>query len=213
MNNYEIEYTLREYGVKVTCADELPTLVKKSPRWYVVNTDRCGNPGRQWTVFYFPQRGPADFFDSLGNLTEHYHRRFKDVFMANGPRYLYLKNRLQALDSEPCGQYCIYYVQQRSRGRTMEDIFRDFRINRYVQNDAFLGLLLCNQWCCVINIRNSKLVSLFIRGSPFLYGINHVSRLRTIVFPMRVRPTQQKTGEGTNDRFDEWCHNGSFRDE
>ena len=144
MNNFEIEYTLREYGVTVTCADELPALVKKIPRWYVVNTDRCGNPGLHWTVFYFPQRGPAEFFDSLGNPPEHYHRRFKDVLMANGPRYLYLKNRLQAFDSEACGQYCIYYVQQRSRGRTMKDICRDFRKNRYVQNDAFVSYYVTN---------------------------------------------------------------------
>ena len=144
MNNLEIEYALREYGVKVTCADELPALMKRRPRWYVVNTDRCGNPGRHWTAFHFPRRGPAEFFDSLGNPPEHYHRRFKDVLMANGPRYLYLKNRLQALDSDACGQYCIYYVQQRSRGRTMKDICRDFRINRYVQNDALVSYYVTN---------------------------------------------------------------------
>ena len=107
-------------------------------RWFLVNTDRCGNPGLHWTVFYFPRRGPAEFFDSLGNPLEHYHRRFKDVLMANGPRYMYLTDRLQALDSNVCGQYCIYYIQQRSRGRTMKDICRDFRKNRYVQNDAFV---------------------------------------------------------------------------
>ena len=88
MNNFE--YTLREYGVTVTCSDELPALVKKRPRWYVVNTDRCGNPGLHWTVFYFPTRGPSEFFDSLGNPPEHYHRRFKNVLMTNGPRYSYL---------------------------------------------------------------------------------------------------------------------------
>ena len=138
MNNFEIEYALRQHGVKVMCAEELPALVKKKPRCYVVNTDRCGNPGLHWTVFYFPQRGPAEFFDSLGNPPEHYHRRFKGVLMANGPRYSYLKNRLQDLDSNVCGHYCIYFVQQRSRGRTMKDICRDFRKNRYVQNDAFV---------------------------------------------------------------------------
>ena len=144
MNNFEIEYTLREYGVTVTCADELPALVKKRPRWFVVNTDRCGNPGLHWTVFYFPRRGPAEFSDSLGNPPEHYYRRFKNVLMANGPLYLYLKNRLQAFYSDACGQYCIYYVQQRSRGRTMKDICRDFRKNRYIQNDAIVSWYVTN---------------------------------------------------------------------
>ena len=80
----------------------------------------------------------------MGNMPEHYHRRFKNVLMANGPRYSYLTDRLQALDSDACGQYCIHYVQQRFRGRTMKDICRDFRINRYVQNDAFVSYYVTN---------------------------------------------------------------------
>ena len=94
MNNFEIEYILSEYDVTVTCTDELPALVKRRPRWFVVNTDRCGNPGRHWTVFYFPRRGPAEFFDSLGNPPEHYHRRFKNELINNTLQYMYLTDRL-----------------------------------------------------------------------------------------------------------------------
>ena len=87
MNNFEIEYTLGEYGVMVTCAYESHALVKKKPRWYVVNTNRCGNSGLHWTAFYFPRHGPAEFFGSFGNPPEYYHRRFVDVLTVNASKY------------------------------------------------------------------------------------------------------------------------------
>jgi len=34
-------------------------------------------------AFHFPLVGPAEFFDSLGNVPETYHRRFADVLIVN----------------------------------------------------------------------------------------------------------------------------------
>ena len=99
------------YGVRVLCADELPTAVRAG--CFVVNTDHCGNVGKHWTVFYFPKGDkPAEIFDSLGRAPGYYHSRFEHMLIANRPRYKYLRDRLQAMDSKVCGQYCIYYVEQ-----------------------------------------------------------------------------------------------------
>ena len=118
----------------------LPALVDKRPQHYVVNTDSCGKRGKHWTVIYFPKEGrPCEFFDSLGRAPEYYHRRFRNVLLANGPQYQYIVNRLQALTSDVCGQYCIYFVKESSLGRTMKDICHDFRVNEYKQNDAFVS--------------------------------------------------------------------------
>ena len=38
-------------------------------------------------AFHFPLVGPAEFFDSLGNAPETYHRRFVNVLIVNGPQY------------------------------------------------------------------------------------------------------------------------------
>ena len=141
MNNLQIESYLSLYGVKVICADELPAFLQKRPAAYVVNTDRCGLPGKHWTVFYFPRKGNVcEFFDSLGQTPEHYHNRFRQVLVANGPKYRYVKHRLQALDSDVCGQYCIYYIVQRGSGRTMMGICNDFFIDKHHLNDAFVSL-------------------------------------------------------------------------
>ena len=136
MNNYQLSSYLSRFGTKVVCAEELPVLVFNRPRSFVVNTDSCGRPGKHWTVFYFPKEGqPCEFFDSLGRTPEQYHPRFKYVLTVNGPTYTFLKDRLQALDSDVCGQYCIYYVMQRHSGRSLTDISRDFRRRDYRRND------------------------------------------------------------------------------
>jgi hypothetical protein len=36
-------------------------------------------------AFHFPLVGLAEFFDSLGNASETYHRRFANVLIVNGP--------------------------------------------------------------------------------------------------------------------------------
>ena len=54
----------------------------------------------------------------------------------------YLRDRFQAVDSDVCGQYCIYYIEQRELGRSMMDLCRDFRIHRHRENDEFVNF--CN---------------------------------------------------------------------
>ena len=140
MNNKELESYLSRYGTRIVCADELPAVIEKRPAFYVVNTDPCGQPGKHWIAFYFPEcRGICEFYDSLGKTPGYYHERFESVLVANGPRYAYIKDRIQALDSDVCGQYCIYFVVQRHLGRSMRDICRDFLKNDHDVNDEFVS--------------------------------------------------------------------------
>jgi hypothetical protein len=72
-----------------SCADELPAHVGVRHRTFIVNTDTCDRGGSHWVAFHFPLVGPTEFFDSLGNAPETYHRRFANV---NGPQYYYYPN-------------------------------------------------------------------------------------------------------------------------
>jgi hypothetical protein len=69
----------------VCCADELPTQVEVRPRTFIVITDTCDRGGSHWMALHFALVGPAEFFDSLGNAPETYHRRFANVLIVNGP--------------------------------------------------------------------------------------------------------------------------------
>jgi hypothetical protein len=117
--------TKRCYG-DVCPADRLPSIVHPRPRLYIVNTDKSGRPGTHWVSFYFPPRGPVEFFDPAGHAPEYYHHRFKCVVLANGPHYLYSTNRIQDFDTVTCGQYCLFYALRRCRGSSMRNIIRSF---------------------------------------------------------------------------------------
>lgn len=85
--------------------------------------------GKRFTLgrfFHFPSKGSMEFFDSLGNPPEHYHRRFQSILIFNGPRYKYIDSRIQSVTSSLCGHYCIYFILQRIKGRSMNNIVHDF---------------------------------------------------------------------------------------
>lgn len=135
MNNSELEELLQDYPVQVICANELPVSIGKRPRTFIVNTDPCSRPGRHWTVFHFSTRGPAEFFDSLGNRPQTYEPRFEDVLVNNGPRYLYTSTGIQPNDSDTCGAYCVYFVRERYRPRSFRGIMKDFSVYDLNGND------------------------------------------------------------------------------
>jgi hypothetical protein len=70
--------------------------------------------------------GPAEFFDSLGNAAETYHRRFANVLIVNGPQYYYCSSRIQPDDTDTGGLYCLYYFKRRNRGMELPDIAKNF---------------------------------------------------------------------------------------
>ena len=77
-------------------------------------------------AFHVPLVGPAEFFDSLGNAPETYHRRFANILIVNGPQYYYCSSRIQPDDTDTCGLYCLYYFKRRHRGMELTDIMKDF---------------------------------------------------------------------------------------
>jgi hypothetical protein len=136
MNNLELERRLKDFPVRVTCADELPISIGKRPRTYVVNTDPCSLPGSHWTVFHFPRLGPPEFFDSMGERAKTYNSRFEYVLANNGPGYLYTPDQIQPADSDTCGAYCIHFVRERYRHRSFRDVLKDFSREKLEENDG-----------------------------------------------------------------------------
>jgi hypothetical protein len=126
MTNLQIESCLKGYPANVCRADELPAHVGVRPHTFIVNTDSCDREGTQWVAFNFPKEGPAEFFDSFGRAPETYHRRFRNVLIANGPQCKFNTVRVQHEDGDTCELYCVHFVKYRYRNFTLEDIVNEF---------------------------------------------------------------------------------------
>ena len=132
MNSYELEQSLSKYPVTVCSADRIQ---RRKDRFVISNTDTSGGSGKHWVVLYFPERGPYEFFDSLGNSPEYYGVGF-ETFLDK--KYLMCTTQLQQSTSNVCGLYCVYYVLKRCKGNTLRDIVKEFNALNKNENDRLI---------------------------------------------------------------------------
>ena len=111
----------------VVAVDELPLIVKK-PSIFIVNTDPRHLPGKHWIVVYVDQN-VCEHFNSSGRQPND---EFSDYMTVQGPNYLYNTNRVQAIGSDTCVLYCLFYAYFRCRGFTFLEIVNMFSSNVYI---------------------------------------------------------------------------------
>jgi len=106
----------------VYASDRLP-LNCEQPAAIVANTDPHDKPGSHWVAFYL-EGGVGEYFDSFGlppiNIN------FLNFLNRNCKRWNYNADDFQSLGSTVCGHYCIWYLSQKAKGRSLAEIQRDF---------------------------------------------------------------------------------------
>lgn len=147
--------------------NHLPRKILK-PGFVVANTDVSSKSGQHWIILFFPEAGPAEYFDSFG--VEPDNKYFLKFLSRNCTSYISNTKRLQGDFSTTCGQYCCVYAYNRCRGKQMKDFLSKFSnfnydlndkkiINMYTAcfnskrrrrgkyRDQYGGLFICNQSC------------------------------------------------------------------
>ena len=87
-------------------------LPKSCEGMYVINTDEHDQPGEHWVAVY-----NKEYFDSFG--VSPLDSRIID-FMDSTIQYNCVP--LQQILTNACGFYCVYYLLERARGRSMKEI-------------------------------------------------------------------------------------------
>lgn len=91
--------------------DNLEDIVKK-PCLIVCNTDPSNKPGKHWLLFFF-KHDSVDFFDSLGKPLSNYGKPFVNFVKRYSHNMNCSKIRTQPLNSDFCGQFCLFYALQK----------------------------------------------------------------------------------------------------
>lgn len=136
MNNWQLKELLRQYPVTICAADQVR--IQKGS-FVISNTDTRDGPGKHWVTFYFPVRGPYEFFDSLGRKPMDYDAGFETILQR---QYFMNCDQLQRSNSDMCGLYCVYYVMNRSVGMSMKDIVKPFQVHGLKRNDDYIETFL-----------------------------------------------------------------------
>ena len=103
--------------------DELPESVPR-PSCLIANTDTSTGGGKHWVAFYITAENKAEFFCSYGTAPFRPDEFYR--FLRQFSSFIYCDQRLQGYGSYSCGQYCVYYLVNRFKGKTDYEIMDDF---------------------------------------------------------------------------------------
>lgn len=111
---------------------------KVKNRYYVVNLDKSNQPGSHWIAIYVAENGEDnEYFDSYG-WRPHANALKFETFMNFS--YIYQNRQLQHPVSTVCGQYCMFYIWCKCKGKTLQQIVDLFpQGNHFVTNDTMVN--------------------------------------------------------------------------
>ena len=76
------------------------------------------------------------FFDSFGFSPQDY--KVDDYIKKTSKSYEWNQNQIQHVESSMCGFYCIYFINLKSRGYSLQFINQLFVKKQFKQNDFFM---------------------------------------------------------------------------
>jgi hypothetical protein len=108
----------------------------------VFNTDKHTEPGQHWTsCFIDNEKKTVEYFDSLGNLPNKYIREFINRFSKKREYTLKINNIPHQKNSALCGIYSCYFIIQRLKGKTFNEINANIITDKFIakrRKDYFL---------------------------------------------------------------------------
>ena len=136
--------TLKPYFYGTLPCDRLPRSPdKKGPVAYIVNTDREGQPGRHWLALWTCD-DECEILDSYALPLETYQTtRPLQAWLDRHWKIVIQNSRsLQSLFSQSCGDYALFFLIDRSQGKSMNEFVKRFDKHDYVHNDHKVGQML-----------------------------------------------------------------------
>lgn len=109
---------------------------RKSPVAYVINTDSKSEKGEHWVVLVILSSNKCEYFDPLGFPP--LHADFVKLTNFCGKKSLiYSSKCIQNPSSSLCGNYCIDFINKRSKGWSMSRYLGQFSRNTTI-NDQLM---------------------------------------------------------------------------
>lgn len=111
------------------------------PASYVFNTDKSSGQGQHWICFQINKDLSVDYMDSFG--TAPMKKPYKWIKTAGFGPVRFNKKWLQNPLSSICWAYTIYFLIEKGRGKSLEDILSPFESFRFEFNDSLVLSRLC----------------------------------------------------------------------
>lgn len=107
-------------------------LIEEKPKLIICNTDESYRSGKHWVLFFFDSEN-VDFFDSLGENPSKYGSEFIKFMEKYSEVCNFSPIRLQPLNTDLCGHYCIYFAHKRCQGYDMKYILNNMPDRMFIR--------------------------------------------------------------------------------
>ena len=98
------------------------------PFGLVANTDQSNEEGTHWVALWVGSDGYGEYFDSYGQQPLQTFQNYLDQHAVQGWKEA-VKKQIQGFLSSVCGQYCLYYLYNKCRGRSVVEFGDDLPAN------------------------------------------------------------------------------------
>ena len=128
LSNFDLINWVNQLGIKhfrdVFSRDDLPDRINE-PEVGIINLDSKIGPGTHWVCYRNDDGNLCEYFDSFGLTMP---TEVLKYLQTSGEKIIYSTDEIQERDSVLCGYWCLYYLLERQKGKS---------INQILHNSAF----------------------------------------------------------------------------
>lgn len=143
MNSLQLRYALLKLvGIPTTvCAIDQLNVIKQEPFAIICNNQKSTMAGMHWVSFY-KNSSDLEFFDSFGMPIEFYGNDFNKFTERFGKKVTQSFAQFQSNSSNLCGGYGLYFLINRYRGKSYDQVVSTFSDHNTKVNDHKIYLFI-----------------------------------------------------------------------
>ena len=140
LSNIDLLQRVKQLGIKyfrgIYSRDNLPDKIHKLETG-IINLDDSMGGGSHWICYRNVDKQYCEYFDPFGLIMPN---EIKNYLKTSGKKMVYSSDEIQERDSVLCGYWCLYYLLERQKGRSLLDVIHNpkFSFTNQMINHQFL---------------------------------------------------------------------------
>ena len=140
LSNIDLLQWVKQLGIKyfrgIYSRDNLPDKIHKLETG-IINLDDSMGGGSHWICYRNVDKQYCEYFDPFGLIMPN---EIKNYLKTSGKKMVYSSDEIQERDSVLCGYWCLYYLLERQKGRSLLDVIHNpkFSFTDQMINHQFL---------------------------------------------------------------------------
>ena len=130
LSNFDLIEWIKKLKIKhfrgVYSRDNLPNQMDE-PEVGIINLDTHIGSGTHWVSYRNDDKHICEYFDSFGLTMP---SEIQKYLQTSGEKIIYSTNEIQERDSVLCGYWCLYYLLERQKGKSILDIIHNAALSQ-----------------------------------------------------------------------------------